>query len=157
MSTPIHRLVDGGAPVPPYPQPPVANSSKIFIADGGAPVPPYPQPPVNNSSKIFIVDGGAPVPPLSTTTGHSSSRTFIADGSAPIPPYPQPPAANSSNILSYRYWSRIPIDSSFIVNRRQEPPHAGMILLRRFFRVTMRAGNLHIYGWEFPLVGMHYP
>ena len=69
-------MVDGGAPVPPYPQPPVNNSSKIFIADGGAPVPPYPQPPVANSS-----------------------RTFIADGGAPVPPYPQPPAANSSNIL----------------------------------------------------------
>jgi hypothetical protein len=77
ISTNDHRFtVDGGAPVPPYPQPPVIDRAKIFVADGGAPVPPYPQPPVIDNAKIFVADGGAPVPP-----------------------YPQPPIANSTNIL----------------------------------------------------------
>jgi hypothetical protein len=39
-------IADGGAPVPPYPKPPVAFNSDFVIADGGAPVPPYPKPPV---------------------------------------------------------------------------------------------------------------
>jgi len=43
-------IADGGAPVPPYPKPPVATNSDIVIADGGAPVPPYPKPPMAVSS-----------------------------------------------------------------------------------------------------------
>ncbi len=38
-------IADGGAPVPPYPKPPMFKD-QTFIADGGAPVPPYPKPPM---------------------------------------------------------------------------------------------------------------
>ncbi len=69
-------IADGGAPVPPYPKPPVATNSNLVIADGGAPVPPYPQPPVAANSSLVIADGGAPVPP-----------------------YPKPPAATNSDIM----------------------------------------------------------
>lgn len=56
-------FADGGAPVPPYPKPPVAAESDVMFADGGAPVPPYPKPPVAAESDVMVADGGAPVPP----------------------------------------------------------------------------------------------
>jgi len=62
-------VADGGAPVPPYPQPPASDRPRsTMVADGGAPVPPYPQPP------------RSPKPQL----------TLLADGGAPVPPYPPP-------------------------------------------------------------------
>jgi hypothetical protein len=49
----------------------VATSSNIVIADGGAPVPPYPKPPVASNTNIVIADGGAPVPPYPPTATKS--------------------------------------------------------------------------------------
>jgi hypothetical protein len=84
-------LTDGGAPVPPYPKPPIMSDEGFVIADGGAPVPPYPKPPTVSDQGIVMADGGAPVPPYPKPP--VASNALIADGGAPVPPYPKPPVA----------------------------------------------------------------
>jgi hypothetical protein len=58
-----------------------------WVADGGAPMPPWPKPPLKPR---LLADGGAPMPPWPPK--QTSRPTLIADGGAPMPPWPTPPS-----------------------------------------------------------------